>query len=142
MVYRLFWVNIAQGNHLCNIGPWQTHNFYVINNLYNVVSTMLGPHCIRILSSQCCPNTLETTLLKKITCAMLTQSVQTCFRRKITYTMLSWPAFANIAHENYPCNADPKLKNNFAQESNIQCCLDLCGPTLPKQFTCAMLPHV
>ena len=139
MVSGLFWVNIAQGNHLCNIEPWQTDNFYVINNLYNVVSTMLGPHCIRILSSQCCPNTSETILLKKITCAMLTQSVQKR-NGKITYTMLSWPAFANIAHENYPCNADPKPKNNFAQESNIQCCLDLCGPTLPKQFTCAMLP--
>ena len=142
MVSGFFWVNIAQGNHLCNVGPWQTDNFHEINNLYNVVSTVLGPHCIGILSSQCCLNTSATTLHQEITCAMLTQSAQTRFRKKITCTMLSWPAFANIAHENYLCHVDPKPKNNFAQENNIQCCLDLCGPTLRKEFTCAMLAHV
>ena len=83
------WANIAQGNHLCNVGPWLTDNFYKENNLYNVVSTMLGQHCIRILSNHCCPNTSERTLHKKISCAMLAQSAQTRFHRKITYTMLS-----------------------------------------------------
>ena len=143
MVSGFFWVNIAQGNHLCYVGPRQTDNFYETNNLYNVLSTMLGPHCITILSIQCCPNTSETTLHKKITCAMLTLSAQTLFRRKITYAMLYWSAFADIAHENYLCKfVDPKPKNNFAQENNIQCCLDLCGPTLRKEFTCAMLAQV
>ena len=75
--------------YLCNVGPWLTGYFYEENNLYNVVSTMLGQHCTGILSSHCCPNTSERTLYKKITCAMLAQSAQTRFRRKITYTMLS-----------------------------------------------------
>ena len=74
---------------LCNVGPWLTDNFYEENNLYNVVSTMLGQHCIGILSKHCCPNMSEKTLPKKITYAMLAQSAQTYFRRKITYTMLS-----------------------------------------------------
>ena len=37
-------------------------NFYEENNLYKVVATMLGQHCIGILSSQYCPNRSETTL--------------------------------------------------------------------------------
>ena len=41
------------------------------NNLYNVVVTMLGQHCIGIFSSQCCSNSPETTMHKKITCTML-----------------------------------------------------------------------
>ena len=83
------WANIAQGNHLCNVGPWLTENFYEKNNLYNAVPTMLVQHRIGILSSHCCPNTFERTLHKKIACAMLAQSAQTRFRRKIIYTMLS-----------------------------------------------------
>ena len=31
--------------------------------------------------------------------------------------------------------------NNFAQENNLQCCLNLCGPTLLKEITCAILAH-
>ena len=89
MVSRSSCAKIAQGNHLCNVGPWQTDNFYEKNNLCNLVSNMLGQHCTGILSSQCCLNTSETTLRKKTTCAMLAQSAQTRFRRKITYTMLS-----------------------------------------------------
>ena len=100
------WANITQGNHLCNAGPWLTDNFYEENNPYNVVSTILGQHCIGILSSQCCPNTSERTLHKKITCAMLAQRAQTRFRRNITYAILSWSAWANIAQKNYLYNAD------------------------------------
>ena len=69
-------------SHVPNVGPWPTDNVYVENNVYNAVSTMLGQHCIRILSSQCCSKTPEATLLKKITYAMLTQSAQTCFFQK------------------------------------------------------------
>ena len=108
------WVNTAQGNHLRNVSPWPTGNFYEENNRCNVVSTMLAQYYIGILSSQYCPNISERTLHKKITCAMLAQSAQTHFRRKITYTMLSWSAWAKIAHGNYPCNVDPRPKNNFA----------------------------
>ena len=74
--------SIAQGDYLSNVSPWLIDNFYEESDLYNVVSTMLGQHCIRILSSQCCPNTSETTLHKKTICPMLDQSAQTCFRRK------------------------------------------------------------
>ena len=72
---RSIWANITQGNYLCNVGPWQIK----VNNLYNAVSTILGQHCIRILSSQFCPSTSETTLHKKATCTVLAQSRQTCF---------------------------------------------------------------
>ena len=51
-------------------------------NLYNIVSTMLGQHCIGILSSQCCPNMSETRLHKKTTFAMWAQRVQIYFYRK------------------------------------------------------------
>ena len=89
------------------VGPWLTGNFYEENNLYNVISTMSGQHFIGILFSQCCPNTSETTLHKRITCAMLSQSTQTCFLRKITYTM-SWSVCANDAEENYLWNVGPQ----------------------------------
>ena len=75
------WASITQGNHLCNVCPWLTDNFYGENNLCNVVSTMLGQYCIGILSSQCWANTSERTLHKKITCAMLAQSAQQWFWR-------------------------------------------------------------
>ena len=51
------WANIAPGNHLCNVDPYLKDSFYEKKNPYNVVSTMLGQHCIGILSSQCCPST-------------------------------------------------------------------------------------
>ena len=141
MVSGSFWVTITQGNHLCNVGPWQTDNFCVKINLCNILSTMLEQRCIGILSSQCCPNTSETKLHKKITCAMLAQSTQTGFRRKITYTMLSWSACANIAHKKYLCNVDPKPKNNFLQENNIQYCLDLCRSTIAQGiYQCNVIP--
>ena len=58
-----------------------------------------------VLSS--CPNTCETTLHTKITSAMLVQSVQICFWKKITCTMLSTSACVNIAQENCLCNVYP-----------------------------------
>ena len=48
----------------------------------NVVSTMLEWRCIWIFSSQCWTNKSETTLHKRMTCAMLVQGVQTCLGRK------------------------------------------------------------
>ena len=75
---------------------------------------MLEQHCIEILSSQYCPNTSKIILHKEIICAMLVQSAQTRFRRKITYEMLSWSAYANTAQENHLCNVDPQPMNNFA----------------------------
>ena len=86
--------------------PWLIDNFYEENNLYNVLSTMLGQYCIGILSSQCYPNTYERTLHKKITCAILAQSAQQWFWRKVTYTILSWSAWAKIAQNNNLYNAE------------------------------------
>ena len=97
--------SIAQGFYLCNVHPWLTDNFCEENNLRNVVLTMLGQHCIGIFSSQCCPNTSQTTLHKKIflQCWPRThrhvfvgkQPIQCCLdlsvltlHKKITYAML------------------------------------------------------
>ena len=71
--------NTAQGSYLCNI--------VIRNILFKVVLIFFGrhcicknhvqcclrasQHCIRILFRRCCLNTPETTLYKKITCAML-----------------------------------------------------------------------
>ena len=66
MLSESVWANIAQGNLLCNVSPQLKDSIYEENNPYNVASTMVEQHCIRILSSQCCPNTSETTLHKKI----------------------------------------------------------------------------
>ena len=76
---------------------------YKENNPCNVVLTMQVQHCIRILSSQCCPNTSETTLHKKITCAVLTLSAQSCFCRKMTYLMKkSYLVKNNYLHNDGP----------------------------------------
>ena len=40
------WANIAQENQLRNVGTWLTDKFYEENNLHNVLSIMLGQHCI------------------------------------------------------------------------------------------------
>ena len=60
------WANIAQGDYLCNVGPWLTDNFYEENNLYNVASTMLRQYYIGILSVPCCPNTSEENYLYNV----------------------------------------------------------------------------
>ena len=62
-------------------------------------------------------------IAQKILCAMLAQSAQACFHRKITYTMLFWSAWVNTAQGNYLCIVDPQSMNNFAQENNLQFCL-------------------
>ena len=104
----------------CNVGPWLTDNFYEENNLYNVVSTILGQHCLHrnIVSSQCCP-TSETKLHKKITCPVLAQSAQTCFCRKITYR-LEICLCQHCTRKLFLCNVDPlPAINNFAQKNNL-----------------------
>ena len=78
LLSKYVWYNITQENYLCNVEPWQIKE----NNLYNAVSTILGQHCIRILSCQFCSNTSETTLHKKTTCIVLAQSGKTCFHMK------------------------------------------------------------
>ena len=50
-------------------------------------------------SSQCFPNTVETTLHKKITGAILVQSAQIYFLGKIGYfKYVSWPVFNWVRH--------------------------------------------
>ena len=53
---------LAWGFYLFNIGPYLTDNFHEENNLRNVVLTMLGQHCIRILPRRCCLNMSKTIL--------------------------------------------------------------------------------
>ena len=70
--------NIAQGFYLFNVGPWLTDNFCEKNSLCNVVLTMLGQHCIRILSSQCFLNvSLNGNIIQKKYCATLAMGAQT-----------------------------------------------------------------
>ena len=59
-------------------------NVYDEDNLYNAVSTMLEQHCIRLLFSQCCPNTSETTLHKK------------CWLKMHRHTFAGKPAVSNM----------------------------------------------
>ena len=124
-----------------------------------MLSEPLGQHCTGLLHVQCCPKTIKTTLNRifsraslsrasrkplhrvftcAITCAMLTKSAETYFRWKITYTMLSWSAWANIVQENYLYNVGPQSTNKFAQKNNLQCCLEISGPILHKEITCEM----
>ena len=77
------------------------------NNLRDVVFVCLGQHYTKTItctrqtmfahspqSSQCFPNTAETTLHKKITGAMLAQSAQIYFRRKTgCLRYVRWPVF-------------------------------------------------
>ena len=138
MLSGSIWANIAQGNHLCNVGPWLTDNFYEENNLYNIVSTRLGQHCIGILSSHCCPNTSERTLHKKITCAMFAHSAQTSFRRKITYTMLSDLAVPTL-HKKITCamlthNPKTTLHRKIIFNAILINVGQHCARTLPVQF--------
>ena len=121
--------------------PMSNRQFYEENNLYSFVSTMLRQYSIGILSSQCCPNTSETILHKKITCSKLPESAHTGFCRKITYAMFSWSACVKIAQESYLCNVDPQPMNNFTQVNIIQCFLYLFGPTLCKgNYLCNVGP--
>ena len=79
---------------------------------------------------------------KRNTCAMLAKSAQICFCRKISYKMLPWSVWTNIIQKkNHLCNVDPQSTNNFAQKNQLQFCLDISGPTLHKEITCAMLVH-
>ena len=74
--------NIAQGNYLCNVGPWQIKENY----LYNAVSIILGQHCVRIL----CKNIVLPILSKYVWdniaqdtyLTVLAQRGKTCFRTK------------------------------------------------------------
>ena len=63
--FWFIWANIAWENYQWNVHPWLRDNSYEKDNLYNVVSTMLG-HCIGILSCQYLPIMPETTLHKKL----------------------------------------------------------------------------
>ena len=105
---------------------------------------------------QCCTDHARTTLHRNIVQSVLFKYVwdnvtpknyvqcwprahKHGFRRKISYTMLSWSAWANISQENYLWNIGPQYTSNFAHKKNLQFCLDLSGPTLHKEINCAML---
>ena len=129
------WANIAQGNYLCNVGPWLTDNLSFIGISY----------------TQCCPNTSEITLHKKITCAILVLSVKkietlaqvfSCEFYEISKNTFFTEHLWATASENYWCNIRPVHIVIFLQENNHkQCCLDLPEPTSHKKITCALLAH-
>ena len=131
--------NIPQGFYLFNVGPWLADNYYEEKNLCNVVLTLLGQLCIALVTSKCCLNTSKTTLYKNLFVQCWPKGAQTCFHRKISYTMFSWSTWANIAQENCPCKVGPLFANNFVQKNNLQLCPDISGPTLHKEITCTML---
>ena len=77
-VREIFLDNSPQGFYLFNVGSWLTDNFCEKNNLCNVVLTMLGQHCVRILSSQCFLNvSLNGNIMQKKYCAILAMGAQT-----------------------------------------------------------------
>ena len=95
----LNFVGIYLGQHCIRKCPCLRDNSYEENNLYNVVSTMPGQHCIRILSSQFCPNrSAETTLHKKITCALLARAHRYTFTGKPAVSNMFGSLFFNWVH--------------------------------------------
>ena len=116
------------------------------NVVFNISRPTLDKAIICEILTQSLDSVVYTRLRQRcmeqqIACAMLAQSAQSSFHRNMTYTMLSWSAWANIPPENYLCNVDPQSTNNFEQESNLRFCLDLSEPTLQKEITCAILGH-
>ena len=103
----------------CNLfkkRPW--HRCFSVNFVKFLRTPFLQNTSGRLLLQRkvvysCCPNTSETTLHKKITCAILALSAQQWFWRKITYTILFWSAWAKIAQNNNLYIAETKfvLKN-------------------------------
>ena len=115
---------------------WILQNFRrtpILKNICKWLLLAMSPHSPQ--SSQCCPNVSETTLHKEL----LVQ----CWPRPHSYLFAGKysSAWANIALEKYLYNVGPQSTNNFAQKNNLQCCLDLCGQTLHKEISCAMLVH-
>ena len=86
VISRSVWSNIALGQQVkkfpVQCWPIAKQTTYQENNLYiQCCVDMLGQHCIRILSSQCCPNMSEATRHKKSFFAVLAQSTQSSFCR-------------------------------------------------------------
>ena len=108
---QCFWV------YMFNVGPWLTDNFCEKNNLCKIVLTMLGQHCIRILSSQCFLNvSLNGNIIQKKYCAILVMGTQTMvlqenkpkrcldlpeptLLKKITFAMLAQSAQINFCRK-------------------------------------------
>ena len=53
--------------------------------------------------------------------------------------MVVWSAWANITQENYLYSTGKQSRNNFAQENNLQFCLDLSQPSFLNEITCGIL---
>ena len=105
---------------------------------------MLGQYCREMrerLREHCTRKLLVRTLHKKITCAVLTPECTDTFSKENNLYKVFLICLCQHCTKKLMCNVDPQPTNNFAQENNMQCCLDLCGPTLRKEFTSAMLAH-
>ena len=150
MLSKYVWDNIAQENYLCNIGLERTDMFSQENNLRNVVLVCLGQHCIKQLRTQCTKCWPTVHSLVSVVQIWLKQHWKKNYLCNIGpvqivifswKTVLSWSAWTNITQENYLCNVGPQSTNNFGQKNNLKFCLDISGPTLHKEITCAMLVH-
>ena len=80
MLYKYVWGNIAQENYLCNIGMFLQETLQcclglLVPAMYTTITcTMQIMLAHSPQSSECCPDTAETTLHKKITGVMLAQT--------------------------------------------------------------------
>ena len=106
---------------------------------------ILKPICERLLlamfaqnlqSTQCCPNTAEATLHKKINSAIMAQTTQSSICWKISI----YKVVLICLSEHYT----RKLLAQFwpiVYKQMLQCCLDLSRSTLHKEITCGMLAY-
>ena len=109
--------------------------------IYNAVSIKPGQHCIWTLYSQCCSNTSETTLRRKITGEMLALTTWSSIRWKITIYNVVLICLSQHCTRKWLVHFDPQTTNKFVQKYNLQYCLNLFGLTLHKEITCGMLAH-
>ena len=109
------------------------------------MSIKLEQHCIEISYTQCCPNTSETTLHKKITCAIIALSKQTKFSKKKKFFLQE----NNIRSVVLVCLGQHCTKQLSARcrqcwptvHSLVNVFANTAETTLYKKITCAMLTH-
>ena len=112
--------------NLCNVGVAFTVTGYY-QKINRLKIKIVGKWCYSddiVFFFAFCPKSITTLLNKTFLCENV-----------------FWRLLDNIAQGFYLCNVDPQPKNNFVQENNLQCYFDQCGPTLHKDFTCAVLAH-
>ena len=88
----LSWPTLHKRNYLWNVGPWLRYNFYVEDNLCNVVSTMLVLSTCNFIRKETLKQVLWLTasdiFLKKEVCFNINQRIWTTLHRLVLYPML------------------------------------------------------